>query len=63
MLSTIRRRKSSAKVERVVLNALPDAAGLIFAPWTIRLGIVFAEADPPFNFLKQQLSIRNRETR
>jgi hypothetical protein len=50
-------------VESVVLNALAAVAGLTFAPSAIRLAIVFGEADPPFNFVKQQLSIRNRETR
>jgi hypothetical protein len=59
----IRTRGGSAKVERVVFNALANAAGLTFAPSAIQLGIVFGEADPPFNFVKQRLSIRNRETR
>jgi hypothetical protein len=37
MFSTIRLCESSAKVERVVLNAFSDAAGMTFAPSAIFL--------------------------
>jgi hypothetical protein len=37
MLSTIRPCESSAKVERIVLNAFSEAAGLTFAPAVIFL--------------------------
>jgi hypothetical protein len=38
----------------------PDFLSSAFGDLT---GIVFGEADPPFNFLEEQLFISNRETR
>src|SRR5262249_7283463 len=57
------RAKARQRWNALSLTPWLSAARLIVAPSAIRLSIVFGEADPPFNFLKQQLSIRNRETR